>query len=73
MELIGKFAGNDTSTIEIIPSASKHLSIKFADQFIHMINNKDRLNGFKGITKIQHKESLFKYQSRFNNAQSNNG
>ena len=30
-----------------------------------MINNKDRLNGLKGITKMQKRESLFKYQSRF--------
>ena len=63
MELIGKLSSNDTSEIGILPSASKDVSIKFSDQCIHIINNKESLNGLKGITRIQKKESLFKYQS----------
>ena len=40
MEIIGKLASNDISNILILSSASKYVSIKFADQFIHIINNK---------------------------------
>ena len=53
MELIGKLASNDTSKIGMLPSASKDVSVQFADQCIHILNNKDRLNGLKGSTKIQ--------------------
>ena len=53
MELIGKLESNYTSNIGIIPSASKDISIKFADQCLHIINNKERLNGLKVITKMQ--------------------
>ena len=53
MELIGKLESNVTSNIGILPSASKYASIKFLDQCIHIINNKDRLNGLKGSTHMQ--------------------
>ena len=53
MELIGKLASNDTSKIGMITSASKDVSIKFADQCIHILNNKEILNGLKGITKME--------------------
>ena len=43
-------------------SASKDVSIKFSDQCIHIINDKERINGLKGNTKIQKRESLFKYK-----------
>ena len=47
MELIGKLASNDTSNIVMLPSASKYASIEFADQCIHIINNKEILNVLK--------------------------
>ena len=40
MEIIGKLASNDTSNIGIITSASKGVSIKFTDKFIHVIIKK---------------------------------
>ena len=61
MKLIGKLASNDTSKIGMLPSASKDISVQFADQCIHILNNKDRLNGLKGSTKMQKIESIFKY------------
>ena len=62
MELIVKLESNDTSNIGMLPSDSKDVYIKFSDQFIHILNNKERLNELKGSTKIQNRESLFKYQ-----------
>ena len=62
MELIGKLASNNTSQIGMLPSASKDVSVNFADKYIHILNNKERLNEPKGGTKIQKRESLFKYQ-----------
>ena len=53
MEIIGKLSSNDISDIGIIPSASKEVSAKFADQRIKIINNKERLNGLKVRTNIQ--------------------
>ena len=53
MEPIGKLASKDTSKIGMISSASKDVSIKFIDQCIHILNNKERLNGLKGSTKMQ--------------------
>ena len=46
----------------MLPSASKYVSVKFAENFLHIINSKYRLNGLKGSTKIKKIESLFKYQ-----------
>ena len=40
MELIDKLASKNKSKIGMITSASNDVSIKFVDQFIHMINNK---------------------------------
>ena len=48
IKLIGKLASDDTTNIGMLTSASKDVSIKFADKCIHMINIKDRLNGIKG-------------------------
>ena len=53
MERICKLASNNTSNIEILPSASKDDPINFSDQCIHIINNKEILNGIKGSTKLQ--------------------
>ena len=53
MELIGKLSSNDTSEIGMLPSASKYVSIKFEYQCIHILNNKERLNRLKSITKIK--------------------
>ena len=53
MELIRKLVSNNTTHIEILPSVSKDASVKFVDQFIHILNNKERLNEIKGITKCK--------------------
>ena len=53
MELIGKLVSNDTTKIGMLPSASKYVSFKFADQCLHILNNKEGLNGLKGSTKMQ--------------------
>ena len=71
MELVGKLVSNITSKIGILPSASKDVFIKFSDECIHDIKNKDRFNGLKGSTKMKRIESLFKYQLRVNNVQIN--
>ena len=52
MELIGKLSSNGTSKIEMLPSVSKDVSITFSDSCILIFNEKDRLNGLKGSTKI---------------------
>ena len=62
MELIGKLGSNDTKKIGMIPSASKYVSIKFSHQCLHILNDKEMLNGIKGSSKIQNRESLLKYQ-----------
>ena len=53
MELIGKLASNNTTNIYMLPSASKDVSIKFSDQYLHILNNKEILNGLKGSTKMK--------------------
>ena len=52
MGLIGKLASNDTSKIVMLPSASKGVSIKFADKCIHILNNQERLTVLKISTKM---------------------
>ena len=42
-------------------SASKEISIKISGECIKIINNKEILDGLIGNTKMQKKESLFKY------------
>ena len=64
MELMGKLDSNDTTNIGMLPSASKDVSVKFEYQYLQIINNKEIVNGLKGSTKIQKRESLLKYQSR---------
>ena len=51
MELIGKLERNNTSKIGMLPSTSKDVSIIFADKCIHIINNKEILNGLNGRKK----------------------
>ena len=63
MGVIGKSESNNISNTGILSSASKEVSIQFADKFIHILNNKDGLNGLKVSTQIQNRESLFRYQS----------
>ena len=70
MELICKLASNNTPKIEILPSASKYATIKFADQCLNILNIKKISNGLKGIKKMQNGESLFKYQLCIYNVQS---
>ena len=55
----------------MILSASKYVSIEFAYQHIYILNNKERLNGIKVSTKMQNRESLFKYQQRIYNVKIN--
>ena len=62
MELMGKLASKDTTNVGMLPSASKYVSINFANQCLHILNNKERLNRLKDNTKIQKRQSQFKYQ-----------
>ena len=55
----------------MLASASKDVSITFSDKCLHILNNKEILDGIKGSTKIKSKESLLKYQSLIYNVQSN--
>ena len=55
MEIISKLASNDTTKIVMLPSASKYTPIKFSDQCLHTLNNKERLNGLKGSKKMQNR------------------
>ena len=71
MEIIGKLVSKNTTNIGMIHSALNYFSIKFVDQCIHILNNKEIMNGPKGRTKMQKRQSQFKYQSRIYNDQSN--
>ena len=53
MDLFGELESNNTSNIGMLHSALKYVFIIFSDQWIKIINNKDRSNGIKGSTKIQ--------------------
>ena len=70
-ELMVKLASNNTTNIEMLPSASKYVSIKFAGQCLHILNGKEILNGLKGITKMKKRQSQFKYQPHILNVQRN--
>ena len=59
---MGKLASNDNKNIEMLPSASKYVSINFSDQCLNIISNKEILNGLKGSTKIQKIKAQLKYQ-----------
>ena len=71
MEPIVKLLSKNKSNIGTSPSASKDVSIKTSDECIHIINNKERLNGLKGSAKNKNRESLFKNQSLIYNVQRN--
>ena len=60
MELMGKLESKDNTNIKMLPSASKYVSIKFSDQCLHILNNKEILNGIKGSTKMQKKTITIK-------------
>ena len=62
MELIGKLGSNNTTKIGMLTSASKDVSIKLVDQCLIFFNNKEILDGIKGIKKTENMESQFKYQ-----------
>ena len=64
MELMGRLASNDTTNIGMLPNASKYVSINFSDKCLHILNNKEILNGLKVSTKMQKIQSQLKYQSR---------
>ena len=44
MELIRKLSSNDTKRIGMLHSASKYVSIKFSDQCLHILNNKEKMD-----------------------------
>ena len=69
MELMGKLETKDTTYIGMLSSASKCISVNFLDQCLYILNNKEILNGLKGSTKIQKRQSEFKYQSFIYNVQ----
>ena len=48
-----KLSSNGKSKIGTLPSASKDVSVKFIDQCIHILNNKDTLNVLKVSTKMK--------------------
>ena len=52
MELFSNLSSNNTSKIRMLPSASKDVSLKFSGQCLYILNNKEKLNGIKGIKKI---------------------
>ena len=58
MELIAKLASNDTPNIRSFPRASEYISIKFADQCLHIIIIKERLNGLKISTKKRKRNTI---------------
>ena len=64
MELIGKLVSKYNTKIGIIPSASRDVSIKFPDQCLYILDNKEILNGLKYSKKMQKRESPIKYYSR---------
>ena len=68
---MGKLASKDTTYIGMLPSASKDVSIISVDQCLNILNNKEILNGLKGITKMQKRQTQFKYQPRIYNVQKN--
>ena len=68
---MGKLTSNNTTNIGMLPCASKYVSIKFSYQCLHILNNKEILNGLKGSTKIQKIQSQLKYKSRIKNIQIN--
>ena len=45
IELINKLWNNDTENIGMLSSASKDVSVKFVDQRLQILNNKESLNG----------------------------
>ena len=53
LNLIDKLESNNTTKIGMIPSASKYVSVKFSDQCLHILNNKEIVNVFKGRSKIK--------------------
>ena len=62
MELMGKSASSYTTNIGMLPSAYKYVSVNFADQCLHILNNKERLNGLKDSTKMLKIQSQLKYK-----------
>ena len=61
MELIGKLGSNNITKIGILPSASKEVSIKFADQCLHIINNKERMD-----SKVEKRYKIENHYSNIN-------
>ena len=62
IKLLGKLTINDTLKIGILPIVSKDVSINFAEQCFKTLTNNDRLNGLKGINKIQKRKLIYKYK-----------
>ena len=70
IEIIGKLSSNDISKIGMLPSASRDVSINFLNQCIHILNNKDSLNGLK-VRKKYKKRITIKMSIKFSNFQRN--
>ena len=71
MELMGKLASNDTKNIGMLPSASKYVSINFADQCLHILNNNEILNWLKGSSKCKkdnHNSNIKHVYTMFSNS-----
>ena len=65
MEVIGKLGSDDTTRIVMLTSASKDVSIKCSDQCLKILNNKEILNGLKGSTKMQKKQSKVQISTKY--------
>ena len=44
MEIIDKLGINDATKIGMLTSTSKDISVKFSDQYLHILNNKEIFN-----------------------------
>ena len=53
MEPLFKLSSNDSPKTGMLHSASKYVYVKFEDKCLHILNNNERPNGLKGITKIK--------------------
>ena len=50
---MGKLSSNNIANIGMHTSASKYFSVNFTDQYLNILNNKERLNGLKGSKKMK--------------------
>ena len=53
IEIIGTLESDVTTKLVILPSSSTDVSNNSSDQYIHILNNKERYNGLKRSTKMK--------------------